>query len=157
MAGPAAKAHSPEPWRQDHKDRKTILDAQSRMVAVTTMVEDAERLVVGVNATRGLDGGGLAGSPLRAALQVLYEICRYQEDIQFRNHVDRRGGIEDLIARGNAAWRAYGGESFASSGLAAEVPSDKADAKSGTGEAASEGAPAPAADTTAPIRSRRRT
>lgn len=146
----AARSHSPEPWRQDHKDRKTILDAQSRLVAVTTMTEDAERLVVGVNATRGLESAGLGEAPLQAAMQVLYEICRYHGDVKFRNHVDRRGGLEDLITRANAAWRAYGEESFQTTGLSAEVPPDKKD------EPAEPEAAPPPPDPPSPIRVRRR-
>ena len=81
------------------------------------MRADAERMVAGVNSTRGLESSGLAASPLLAAMQVLYEICQYNADVKFRNHVDRRGGLESLLARADAAWRAYGEECFRKAGL----------------------------------------
>ena len=117
MARSPARSHSPEPWRQDHKDPKTVLDAHSRLVAGTTMQADAERMVAGVNATRGLESPGLAASPLLAAMQVLYELCQYNADVKFRNHVDRRGGLESLLSRADAAWRAYGEECFRKAGV----------------------------------------
>jgi hypothetical protein len=119
MPGPSSgspESHSPEPWGQDRKDVRTVLDAQARLVAVTTMSGDAERIVAGVNATRGLALPGLAVAPLLDAFQILYEICQYNSDTRFRNFVDRRGGFEALLARANAAWRAFGEESFKKEG-----------------------------------------
>lgn len=108
----SSESHSPEPWGQDRKDPRTVVDAQARLVAVTTMSGDAERILAGVNATRGLALPGLTAAPLLEAIQVLYEICRYNSDTRFRNSVDRRGGFEALLARANAAWRAFGEENF---------------------------------------------
>lgn len=112
MTGIPSKPHSPEPWVQDRHDRKTVLDGFSRLVAVTTSREDAARIVSGVNAARGLGADGLDESPLSDALQILYEICLYQADVRFRNHIDRRGGFEGLVVRADKAWRAFGEDAF---------------------------------------------
>jgi len=107
-----SKPYSPEPWKQDVRDRKTVLDGYARLVAVTTSREDAARIVVGVNAIRGLAGEGLEQAPLADALQILYEISLYHSDVKFRNHVDRRGGFASLLERADSAWRAFGEDAF---------------------------------------------
>jgi hypothetical protein len=123
VADTPTKPHSPEPWKRDTRDQKTVLDGFARLVAVTTSREDAARIVSGVNASRGLTGEGLDGAPLSDALQVLYEICLYHSDVKFRNHLDRRGGLPSLLERADKAWRIFGDDAFHVDG----APRDKDD------------------------------
>ena len=137
-----SKAHSPEPWKQDVRDRKTVLDGYARLVAVTTSREDAARIVAGVNAARGLAAEGLEQAPLADALQILYEICLYQSDVKFRNHVDRRGGFPALLERADTAWRAFGEDAFQVEGA---TPKEK-DARSASGDGEGNGEEEPDAE-----------
>jgi hypothetical protein len=140
-----SESSSPAPWSQDHRDPKTILDSLSRLVAVTSLKADAERIVAGVNATDGLGNDGLAAAPLRAAMQVLFEICQYNSDTAFRNHVDRNGGMAAVLVRAESAWRAFGEDSFETPG-----PEKEKKDKPKADEAPAEGLPEP------PLRAPRR-
>lgn len=106
------RPHSPELWTQDRKDPRMVIDAEGRLVAVTTTREDADRIVAGVNAARGLPASGLGAGPILDRLQALFELCRYHSDEKFRELIDKDGGVDALFARGDTAWRAYGEESF---------------------------------------------
>lgn len=144
MPDSPSKPHSPEPWKQDARDRKTVLDGYARLVAVTTSREDAARIVAGVNAARGLGADGLAEAPMSDALQVLFEICLYHSDVKFRNHVDRRGGFASLVERADKAWRVFGEDAFHVDGASSSKESPE---KEGTGDGAS--SPVPSGDGTA--------
>lgn len=133
-----SKTHSPEPWEVDRHDAKTILDAEERLVAVTTSREDARRIVAGVNAAAGSPEQGLASGALFEAVQVLFEICLYNEDMKFRNHVDRRGGFKQLLARADKAWRAFGEDAFHAEGSSREVSDQEAAAPATPPPAAAE-------------------
>jgi hypothetical protein len=120
VADTPSKPHSPEPWKRDLRDQKTVLDGFARLVAVTTSREDAARIVSGVNASRGLIAEGLDAAPFSDALQVLYEICLYHSDVKFRNHLDRRGGLPSLLERADKAWRIFGEDAFHVEGASRE-------------------------------------
>ena len=145
--------YSPEPWQQDARDRKTVLDASARLVAVTTSREDAARIVAGVNASRGLAAEGLTEAPLSDALQVLYEICLYHADMKFRNQIDRRGGFASLLERAEKAWKVFGDDAFK-----VEAPEPERGGRAAAGGAGADGgkpketagAPRPAETATAP-------
>lgn len=133
-----SKTHSPEPWEVDRHDAKAILDAEERLVAVTTSREDARRIVAGVNAAAGSPEPGLAAGALFEAAQVLFEICLYNEDMKFRNHVDRHGGFKRLLARADKAWRAFGEDVFHAEGASREASEEEAAAPATPPPAAAE-------------------
>ncbi len=106
------RAHSPEPWISDRKDPRMVMDAQGRLVGVLTTAEDARRILSAVNGTRGLPGAGLDGPPVLDGLQSLFDLCRYHSDPKFKESADKDGGLAKLLASANAAWQAFGRESF---------------------------------------------
>ena len=114
MLGEAAppRPHSPEPWALDRNDDRIILDAEQRLVAVTTMPEDTVRILAAVNAVQGMSPDGLAARPLLECLQALFELTRYHRDPKFREATDKNAGFEKLLARCDAAWGAFGEDSF---------------------------------------------
>jgi hypothetical protein len=140
-----SRPYSPEPWKQDVRDRKTVLDGYARLVAVTTSREDAARIVAGVNAARGLAAEGLEQAPLADALQVLYEICLYHSDVKFRNHVDRRGGLPALLERADTVWRAFGEDAFQVEGATPKEKDVRSASGDGDGDDESAAEPAEAA------------
>ena len=136
------KDYSPEPWKQDARDRKTVLDASARLVSVTTSREDAARIVAGVNACKGLSAEGLAEAPLADALQTLYEICLYHSDPKFRSQVDRKGGFASLLERADKAWRVFGDDAFK---VEAPEPEKRARPTAAAGDGGGDGGDAAAA------------